>query len=85
MCLALPAEIIRMDGADAVVDLDGVELPISLAFLSDVAVGDFVIVHVGYALSKVDPEIAAEQIALMKSGAPADGLPSEPAAAEARS
>ena len=73
MCLALPAEIVRRDGETAVVDLDGVELPISLSLLPEAGVGDFVIVHVGYALSKVDPEIAAEQIALMKAGAPAAG------------
>ncbi len=63
MCLALPAQVIAVDGDAATVDLDGVQAPISLAFLDDVAPGDFVIIHVGYALSKVDPALAAEQIA----------------------
>ncbi len=70
MCLALPAEVKSVDGETATVDLDGVQLPISLAFLEGVEPGDFVVVHVGYALSKVDPELAAQQLALLKSGAP---------------
>lgn len=75
MCLALPAKIIAIDGEEARVDLDGVETPVSLAFLEGVSVGDFVIVHVGFALSRVDPEIAAEQIAAMRG----DPLPPDPA------
>ncbi|MGF1455720.1 MAG: HypC/HybG/HupF family hydrogenase formation chaperone [Alphaproteobacteria bacterium] len=79
MCLALPGEVVRIEGETATVDVDGVQVPVSLAFLDDVAPGDMVIVHVGYALSKVDPDLAAEQIALMKAGgAQADGpLPTD--------
>ncbi|MEO1015742.1 MAG: HypC/HybG/HupF family hydrogenase formation chaperone [Pseudomonadota bacterium] len=72
MCLALPAEVVALDGDTATVNLDGVEAPVSLAFLEGVGVGDFVVVHVGYALSRVDPEIASEQIAAMKGDAAAD-------------
>lgn len=75
MCLALPAEVVDVDGETATVDLDGVRMPVSLAFLEHVSPGDFVVVHVGYALSKVDPDLAAEQLALLKSGAPAEGAP----------
>lgn len=70
MCLALPAEVKSVEGETATVDLDGVQLPVSLAFLEGVEPGDFVVVHVGYALSKVDPDLAAQQLALLKSGAP---------------
>ncbi len=66
MCLALPAEVVALDGDMATVNLDGVEAPVSLAFLDGVGVGDFVVVHVGYALSRVDPDIAAEQIDAMR-------------------
>ncbi|MEM9706751.1 MAG: HypC/HybG/HupF family hydrogenase formation chaperone [Pseudomonadota bacterium] len=66
MCLALPAEIKAINGETATATLNGVEVPISLAFLSGVEVGDFVVVHVGYALSKIEPEIAAAQLSLMK-------------------
>lgn len=71
MCLALPAEVVAVAGATATVDLDGVTMPVALDFLDDVAPGDFVVVHVGYALSKIDPAVAAEQIALMRAGSPA--------------
>lgn len=65
MCLALPAEIVAIDGDVATVNLDGVETPVSLAFLDGVSIGDFIVVHVGYALSRIDAKTAAEQLALM--------------------
>lgn len=69
MCLALPAEVITIEGDTATVDVDGTRMPVSLAFLNGVKVGDFVVVHVGYALSIIEPDRAAEQLALMKAGA----------------
>ncbi len=68
MCLALPAEVIAREGDDAVVDVDGVRTTVSLAVLPDVAVGDFVVIHVGYALSKIDPETAEAQRDAMRRG-----------------
>ncbi len=68
MCLALPAKVVAIEGDTATVDVDGVQAPVSLAFLDGVAPGDYVVMHVGYALSKIDPELAAEHIALMKRG-----------------
>lgn len=70
MCLAMPAEIIKIEGDTATVDIDGTQMPVSLAFLDGAALGDFVVVHVGYALSIIEPEAAAEQIALMRAGQP---------------
>ncbi|MBL8443556.1 MAG: HypC/HybG/HupF family hydrogenase formation chaperone [Zoogloeaceae bacterium] len=65
MCLAIPARVVELVGADqAIVDLGGVRKTISLALVDAVAVGDYVIVHVGYALSKLDPEEAAATLAL---------------------
>ena len=56
MCLAIPARVVELPAADgAIVDLGGVRKEISLALVDDVAVGDYVIVHVGYALTKLDP------------------------------
>lgn len=65
MCLALPVKVVEV-GADetAIVDLGGVKKQISLALLDDVKVGDYVILHVGYALSKLDPEEAEKTLAL---------------------
>ena len=65
MCLAIPAQVVELrDGDNAVVDLAGVRKEISLSLVDDVAVGDYVIVHVGYALNKLDPEEAAKTLAL---------------------
>lgn len=65
MCLALPALVKEVLPDDlAMVQLGGVTKEISLALVEDVAVGDYVIVHVGYALSKVDPDEAAKTLAL---------------------
>lgn len=65
MCLAIPARITqKLDGDMAVVDLGGVRKEISLALVDQAEVGDYVIVHVGYALSKLDPEEAAKTLAL---------------------
>lgn len=68
MCLALPVKVIAVGlgpTADAaMVDLGGIQKEISLALLDDVKVGDYVILHVGYALSKLDPEEAERTLAL---------------------
>ena len=65
MCLALPVKVIEVGANDtAIVDLGGVKKEISLALLSDVQVGDYVILHVGYALTKLDPEEAEKTLAL---------------------
>ncbi len=65
MCLAIPACVEQLIGKDsAIVSLGGVRKEISLALVEDVAVGDYVIVHVGFALQKLDPEEAAQTLAL---------------------
>ena len=57
--------MVELRDADlAVIDLGGVRKEISLALVEDVKPGDFVIVHVGYALQKVDPEEAEKTLAL---------------------
>ncbi|MGE5490413.1 MAG: HypC/HybG/HupF family hydrogenase formation chaperone [Actinomycetota bacterium] len=65
MCLAIPAQVIELrEGDNAVVDLAGVRKEISLSLVEGVQVGDYVIVHVGYALNKLDPEEAEKTLAL---------------------
>jgi len=64
MCLAIPARVVELPEAEtATVDVGGVRKRISLALVDGVAVGDYVIVHVGYALTKLDPEEAARTLA----------------------
>ena len=73
MCLAIPARIEAMTGvAAAVVNLGGVRKEISLALVEEVVVGDYVIVHVGYALSRLDPEEAEKTLALFAELGAAD-------------
>ena len=65
MCLAIPAQVVELrDESNAVVDLAGVRKEISLTLVEDVQVGDYVIVHVGYALNKLDPEEAENTLRL---------------------
>ena len=65
MCLALPARIVELrENEQGVVDLGGVRKEISLALVEDVQVGDYVIVHVGYALSKLDTDEAEATLRL---------------------
>ena len=66
MCLAIPARVVEIQENDlAIVDLGGVRKDISLALVEDVAVGDYVIVHVGYALTRLDAGEAEKTLALM--------------------
>ncbi|WP_022720317.1 HypC/HybG/HupF family hydrogenase formation chaperone [Rhodopseudomonas sp. B29] len=67
MCLAIPAEITRLlPDQMAVVSIDGVSKEISVALIEDPAIGDYVILHVGYALAKIDPEEARQTLELLR-------------------
>ena len=74
MCLALPARVAALLPDEmAVVDLGGVRKEISLALTPEARVGDYVIVHVGYAIGKIDPEEAERTLALFAELASAQG------------
>jgi hydrogenase expression/formation protein HypC len=66
MCLALPAKIVALDPANnmATASVDNVKVEVSLALVDDVALGDYVLVHVGYALNKIDEDEALKTLAL---------------------
>jgi hydrogenase expression/formation protein HypC len=65
MCLAIPAKLVALlANEQAIVDLGGIRKEISIALVPDVAVGDYVIVHVGHAIGRIDPEEAARTLAL---------------------
>ena len=67
MCLAVPARVIEVfEDERATVDLDGVQVQVSLALVDDVVAGDYVIVHVGYALNRLDPDEAARTLELFR-------------------
>lgn len=79
MCLALPARVIEIDATrqHGTVDMGGVRKQISLALLDDVQLDDYVIVHVGYALTRLDQDEARQTLALFAQMA-ADEQPSTP-------
>ena len=75
MCLAIPARIIDINGVMATADVGGVRKTISLALVDDIAVNDYVIVHVGYALNRLDPAEAQLTLNLFRQVAQQSGVP----------
>ncbi|MDR0528532.1 MAG: HypC/HybG/HupF family hydrogenase formation chaperone [Zoogloeaceae bacterium] len=68
MCLAIPARVLELRPPDsALVELSGAQKEISLALVDKIAPGDYVLVHVGYALNRINPEEATKTIALFAS------------------
>ena len=67
MCVGVPMQVVSIDGDDAVAEIDGVRRQASLMLLGEeVRVGDFVIVHAGFAISRLDEEEARETLAMMR-------------------
>lgn len=75
MCLAIPAKIIDINGIMATAEVGGICKEISLILVDDVAVDDYVIVHVGYALNRLDPEEAELTLQLFRQIAQETGVP----------
>ena len=74
MCLAMPARVVELlPGPQAVVDLSGVRKQVSIALVDDAQLGDYVIVHVGYAIGKIDPDEAERTLALFAELASTQG------------
>ncbi len=69
MCLAIPSKIVKVDNHMAVIDVDGVRRECSLLLVEDAREGDYVIVHAGFAISKIDEAAAQETLALLKEAA----------------
>ncbi|MBY0575813.1 MAG: HypC/HybG/HupF family hydrogenase formation chaperone [Gallionellaceae bacterium] len=78
MCLAIPARIEELTTpGNAIVNLGGVRKEISLALVDDAAVGEYVIVHVGYALQKVDEQEAIRTLEMFAEMGQLDELHAE--------
>ena len=76
MCLAIPARVVELlPGQRAVVDLDGVRKEVSIDLVDDAQLDDYVIVHVGYAIGKIDPEEAQRTLALFAELSEAQNSP----------
>jgi hydrogenase expression/formation protein HypC len=69
MCLAIPSKIVEIDDNMGTIDVDGVKRKASLLLLEEAKVGDYVIVHAGFAIHKIDEETAMESLKLLKEAA----------------
>jgi len=67
MCLGIPMKIVKIEGDRAVVRASGIERKIWINFLKEPRVGEYVIVHAGFAIEKIDPEEARETLKMLDS------------------
>jgi hydrogenase expression/formation protein HypC len=75
MCLGIPMQVMSIDGLAIVAETDGVKREASLMILDEeVQVGDYVIVHAGFAISKLDEEDALETLELMRQAFPIEDI-----------
>ena len=66
MCLAVPMEIIEIRGNSAVAELGGVRREVNVQLMEDARVGDYLIVHAGFAIQKLDREEAEKTLSLLR-------------------
>ncbi len=66
MCLAIPAKVINIDGMTASVDMDGVKCEACIMLVEDVKVGDYLLLHAGFAIQKLDEKEALETLELWR-------------------
>jgi hydrogenase expression/formation protein HypC len=69
MCLAIPSKIVKIENNVATIDVDGVRREASLLLIDDPKIGDYVVVHAGFAINKINEEHALESLKLMKEAA----------------
>ena len=69
MCLAIPSKIVKIENGVGTIDVDGVQRTTSLLLVEDAAVGDYVIVHAGFALHKIEEADAMESLRILKEAA----------------
>ncbi len=62
MCLAVPMKIVEIDGLDAVAELQGVRRRVRLDLVDDCKVGDYVLIHAGFVIEKLDEEQAKKSL-----------------------
>lgn len=66
MCLSIPAKIISIDGVNAIVSVGGTEVAANLSLVEDAGIGDYVLVHTGIALQKIDEDEAIKTLAVFE-------------------
>jgi len=66
LCVAVPMRVVEVGEFDCVAEIDGVRKSANTMTLDDVKVGDYIMVHAGFAIAKLDPVTAEETLALMR-------------------
>jgi hydrogenase expression/formation protein HypC len=66
MCLAIPALVKSINGHQAEVDIEGITRQVSIQLTPEVKVGDYVLLHTGYAISVIDEDEAKETLQLLR-------------------
>ena len=67
MCLAIPMRLIEIDGTIALAEVDGVTRQVRLDLLPEAVLGDYVLIHAGLAIARVDAEHAEETLSLIRN------------------
>lgn len=66
MCVAVPMKVVVIEGLQATAEVDGVRREVNLHLLPKVVVGDYILVHAGYAIERLDPQAAQETLELIR-------------------
>ena len=69
MCLAIPSKIVKIENNMGMIDIEGVTRETSLLLVEDAKVGDYVIVHAGFAIRKIDEAEAMESLKILRKAA----------------
>ena len=69
MCLAIPSKLVKIENNMGTIDVEGVKRETSLLLIEDVKVGDYVIVHAGFAIRKIDESEAMESLKILREAA----------------
>jgi hydrogenase expression/formation protein HypC len=69
MCLSVPAEVLAIEGNRAKVSVGGATYFAGLHLVEDVQIGDYILLHSGYAIQKIDPEEAEQTLAWLREAA----------------
>lgn len=72
MCLAVPVQVVAVYGEEAEVDIGGVRRRVSIVLMPEVKVGDYVLLHTGYAINVVDEAEAQETLKILTEMAALD-------------
>ncbi|SNB47090.1 HypC/HybG/HupF family hydrogenase formation chaperone [Geobacter sp. DSM 9736] len=74
MCVGVPMRVVAIDGTDAVAEIDGVKRQASLMLMDEeVRVGDYVIIHAGFAISRLDEDDARQTLDLLREALRGEG------------